>query len=134
MFFLIYKLGAGSIVLGGDSRNLFSPGLSDRHDIEHEAERVVVVDGLRQIEDFGSMVSHDRGGEGAESLPELDFGIDDLLHFGISGIGQDAAVTESPGAPFESALEPADDAAARDSGGDVIDEFGFGKVLVFSLE
>ena len=63
---------------------------------------------------MSSIVGQDGGGKGPEGFPEFDFGVDNILHFGISGVGQDASVTQRPGTPFEAALEPTNDLAFDD--------------------
>ena len=39
----------------------------------------------------------------------LDPRIEDVLHLGMAGMGDNGAIAQGPGAPFHLALEPTDD-------------------------
>src|SRR5215813_4031406 len=83
-------------------------------DIQHVASGIVARC-LGKIEEVPDAIHQDGGGEWAERFPEFDLGVDDVLHGGITGIGEDGPITERAGAPFETALEPADDLSAQHS-------------------
>ena len=82
-------------------------GFLDGNDKKHEAGRVVLLRVLELVKFFDPL-DQDGRREGAIGLPELDLGVDDVLHVGAARVGQDAPVAQRARSPFEAALGPAD--------------------------
>ncbi len=72
----------------------------------------------------GKAVIQNRGGKRTEPFTLLDAGVEDVLHFGVAGVGDDAAVAQSAGAPFHTTLEPSDDFTGCDGLGGLLEEIG----------
>src|SRR5690606_28526287 len=53
-------------------------------------------------------LNYGRRGKGPIGLPELDLGIDFVLHGWKGRVGEYTAATQGPGTDFHSSLEPAD--------------------------
>src|SRR5258708_31627220 len=94
---------------GRDLRALFRANLKHLH---HERHRVVFLEPLA----YG-VLEYGRS-EGPKTLATFDLGVKDGLHVGATRVADDRAIAERPRAPFHSPLEPADDLAIGNSGGD----------------
>ena len=67
-----------------------------------------------EFEIFLSSLDEHRGGERPKGLAELDFHVDEILHLGPAGIGEDAPLTEGAGSPLEASLTPTDHVTSRE--------------------
>src|SRR3989449_9365992 len=62
---------------------------------------------ILQVVELVGALHEDRRCEGPIRLPELDLGVDDVLHVGAAGIRKDASVAEGSRPPLEPPLGPA---------------------------
>ena len=92
--------------------------LEHRGDQEHVRALVVRL----QVEPLGGPLPEHGRGERPEALAELDLEVHGGLHGRRAGIAQDAARAQGPGAELHPALEPADDLAVGQQGGDVVEQ------------
>lgn len=97
--------GAIDMADRGNERAFLRANLENLH---HERDVVV---GLEPIRD---KFAQDRGSKGAKGFATLDFGIEDVLHVGAARVAEDGAIAKGARAPFEAALEPANDFAFAD--------------------
>src|SRR5690606_28620015 len=70
-----------------------------------------------EVEEFRDALLDDRRRKGAEALAVLDLQVELLLHFGMPGISEDAAVPQRPRTVFHPSLEPADDLPVGEEAG-----------------
>ena len=103
-------LHAGGAVDVGDGGQGGAPLLAHIDDGDHVGQ----AGAGRDIEPAVDFLQRDGGRERPERFALLDHGVDPVAHFGMAGIGQDAAIAEGARAEFHRAAIPRQHAALRD--------------------
>jgi hypothetical protein len=66
------------------------------------------------LEVFVLVIGHDGRRKGTKPLAVLDARVENILHVGQAGMGDDRAIAERARAPLHAPLKPADHIAGRD--------------------
>ena len=106
-------LDAGGAVDVGDGGERAAPLLADVDDGDHVGKVGAWFDAKPAI----NFLERDGGGEGAEGFALFDHGIDAVAHFGMAGVGEDAAVAEGARAEFHGTAVPSEDGTGGDEVG-----------------
>src|SRR5579863_2637159 len=124
VFLRVYRLRPRRPVdvgCGGYQGRLARPDLEGE---EHEGGRMTAFEIGR------ALPREDRRGEGAELLPAFHLDVDQILHLRPAGIGEQAAVSQSPRSPFHPSLKPEDQPTRGKDAGNLLAERLFGKNLI----